>query len=121
MLAVVLGVWLALDCRRRDSYFDWDRGTFRGQVGWFTREFSFDQFQDLLLQTPAPKKKLKGSDDSATTNPTDSGRIVLVVGGTKYILLETEYDRDSYSSAKSKLQSVIEKLSAALQLSWSGV
>ena len=118
VLAIAGCIWLGLEYRRRDSLIDWRRESFRGQVGWFAREFKFDDFQDLTLRVPPFKPRTRTSSSSGTPESRQAGRIFLRVGGRKYILLETEYDRSGYHTARSKMQSVIERLATDLKLPW---
>ncbi|MBI5759729.1 MAG: DUF3592 domain-containing protein [Planctomycetales bacterium] len=116
VLAVVGGIWLGLDNRRRDTHIDWGREMIRAQVGWFAHEYTFDEIQELSIRVPKPEKKSAGS---GTTEKTYAARIHLHIGGKRYILLETEFTRHDHLSVRASLLPIVEQLAQDLKVGWS--
>ena len=115
VLAIGGGIWYGLDNRRRDTLFDWGRETVRAQVGWFAREFTFDQVQELSLRIPQPKKPNPGSPtDTTTTYP---ARVLLVVASKRYTLLEVQCRREALRETQRRLRTIAEELAASLKVS----
>ncbi len=116
LLAIVGGIWLGLDSRRRDTLIDWNRGTVRVQVGWSAREYPLDEVHELALRVPKPIKRTPNSGAAVTKS---TARIFLNVGRKRYILLETQFDQDDHGRTQSKLANVTEQLAGDLKVSWS--
>lgn len=115
VLAIAGGIWFGLDNRRRDTMIDWGRETVRAQVGWSAREFTFDEIQELTLRIPDPKKP--SPSNSTDTTATYAARILLIVRGKRYILLEVQCQRDELRRMRGRLRSIAEELAASLKVS----
>jgi hypothetical protein len=115
VIAVVGCVWLGISNRRRDTVIDWGRKTVRAQVGWFSREFTFDEVQELTLRITEPRKSDASADPSGTY--TYPARVLLHVGGKRYTLLEVECRRSGVRETQRRLQKVAEELAVSLDVS----
>lgn len=116
-----IGIWGLLDGRARDTLIDWNRGTFRGRIGWSVREFTLDQIDDLTLRVPKPSPPPKTSSHDTQTEAKFTARLSVNVAGRKYHLLETEFVRRERDSVHRKFASVAQSLATELKVHWNEV
>ncbi len=112
ILALAFGIWFGIAHRRRDTVIDWGFHTVRAQVGWRTRQYSFNQIKSVTYRSP-PKKT------SAETTGKLTARIELNIENRKYPILETEVSRQQAAFLRDKLLPILEPLSAELGVPWS--
>ena len=121
VLALIAGISIGLDGRRRDTVIDWGRGTIRVQVGWFAHEYTLDEIQKLALQVSEPRhlaaNKSNRSDKSSGPQTTYPARIVLHVRSQRYILLEVACKPAAIHKTRGRLQDVAQELASSLNVS----
>ena len=114
--AVGMFIWALFNGRGRETQIDWNRGSFRGRVGWSNREFGIDQIDSLTLKLP----KLNASSQTSSTSPELKypARLLINVAGRKYVLLESEFPGPRRQIVRRLLIPQIEQLSAKLNVPW---
>ncbi|MEO8498059.1 MAG: DUF3592 domain-containing protein, partial [Planctomycetota bacterium] len=112
ILALTFGVWFGISHRRRDTVIDWGFHTVRAQVGWGSRQFTFNQIEGLTYRFP-PKSATPDTEGKLTA------RVELKVDGRKYVILETEVKRLQLPLLRGKLAPILDPLSEQLGVAWS--
>ncbi|MCA9121208.1 MAG: DUF3592 domain-containing protein [Planctomycetaceae bacterium] len=112
ILALAFGISFGIAHRRRDTVIDWGFHTVRAQVGWFARQYSFNQIAGLVYLAPPPSA-------TGEANSKQIAKIELLVDGRKYVILETEVTRQQQKHLRGKLAPILDPLSAELGVTWS--
>ncbi|MDA1166460.1 MAG: DUF3592 domain-containing protein [Planctomycetota bacterium] len=116
--AIGILIWALFDGRGRDTQIDWNRGSFRGRVGWSTRECELEQIHSLTLKLPQPSAPSKNSNASAGHEAKYAAKLIINVAGRKYVLLESEFEGPHRKIVRRILIPVIEELSEKLKKPW---
>jgi hypothetical protein len=113
-VAIVCGVWLWLDNRRRETSIDWHSQQIRLVTGSKQTDAVFSDVQQLVLVLPEQQKATAAG--SGQPPRSYKAQIMMIAAGKSFIVLETEFTMPAFRAVRKTLIRIARQLATAMNV-----